>query len=119
MSNWAVTTSPQKSSWIGLYRGAYPYHHPGINLLNLISTHPKTQWWKFWMNTKNIWVDSMNEAADAVISMVDYCEKIDRVKKDTFNLIKEKRQYAKQKLRSTKSSINKFHKEIHQKLNKH
>ena len=59
-------------------------------------------------------VDSMKEAADTSIPKVDCREKADKVKinKDTFKLIKEKRklrrQYAKQKLPSTKSSINKF-----------
>ena len=69
-------------------------------------------------------VDSMKEAADTSILKVDCREKADKVKinKDTLKLIKEKRklrrQYAKQKLPSTKSSINKLRKEINQKLNK-
>ena len=68
-------------------------------------------------------VDSMTEAADAAdtsIRTVDCREKADKVKinKKTLKLIKEKRklrrQYAKQKLPSTKSSINKLQKEINQ-----
>ena len=69
-------------------------------------------------------VDSMKEDADNSISKVDRREKADKVKinKDTLKLIKEKRklrrQYAKQTLPSTKSSINKLQKEINQKLNR-
>ena len=69
-------------------------------------------------------VDSMKEDADNSISKVDRREKADKVKinKDTLKLIIEKRklrrQYAKQKLPSIKSSINKLKKEINQKLNK-
>ena len=59
-------------------------------------------------------VDSMKEAADTPFSKV--------INKDTLKLIKEKRklrrQYAKQKLPSTKSSISKLQKETNQKLNK-
>ena len=53
-------------------------------------------------------VDSMKEATDTSIPKVDCHEKADKVKinKDTLKLIKEKhklrRQYAKQKLPSTK-----------------
>ena len=66
-------------------------------------------------------VDSMKEAADTSIPKVDCHEKADNVKinKDTLKLIEEKRklrrQYAKQKLPSTKSYINKLQKEINQK----
>ena len=69
-------------------------------------------------------VDSMKEAADTSISKVDCREKADKVKinRETLKLIEEKRklrrQYTKQKLPSTKSSINKLQKEINQKLNK-
>ena len=69
-------------------------------------------------------VDSMKEAADISIPKVDCRENADKLKinKDTLKLIKEKRklrrQYAKQKLPSTKSSISKLQKEINQKLNK-
>ena len=55
--------------------------------------------------------DSIKEAADTSIPKVDCREKADKVKinKDTLKLIKEKRklrrQYAKQNLPSTKSSI--------------
>ena len=69
-------------------------------------------------------VDSTKEASDTSIPEVHCREKAGKVKisKDTLKLIKEKRklrrQYAKQKLPSTKSSINKLQKEINQKLNK-
>ena len=66
----------------------------------------------------------MKEAADISIPKVDCREKAYEVKinKDTLKLIKEKRklrrQYAQQKLPSTKSSINKLPKEINQELNR-
>ena len=69
-------------------------------------------------------VDYIKKAADTSIPKVDCREKAGEVKinKDTLKLIKEKRklrrQYAKQKLPSAKSSINTLQKEINQELNK-
>ena len=66
-------------------------------------------------------VDSMNEASDTSIPKVEKADKA-KINKNTLKLIKEKRklrrQYAKQKLPSTNSSISKLQKEINQKLNK-
>ena len=92
-----------------------------------MSTHSKTNanfFYSLTLKASNMdkyqkhLVDSMKEAADTSIPKVDCHEKADKVKinKHTLKLIKEKRklrrQYAKQKLSSTKSSINKLQKEI-------
>ena len=64
--------------------------------------------------------DFMKEATDTSIPKVDYRENVDKIKtnKDTLKLIKLRRQYAKQKLPSIKSSIIKLQKGMNQKLNK-